>query len=152
MRTCVVSLTISGRSSAPAARRISICATGWAALALTFVVDIGASGLLLLPEKGYPQTDIHIFRDALFFTTSQLTTLSSAMANPVPLSGKVLCLMIDIYAITVVTTVAGIFGAFFSHRSADIVQGGQETGAKSVLCRTLRGGAVKTVKHGTTSR
>lgn len=100
-----------------------------AALALTFVVDIAASGLLLLLEKNHPQTDIHTFWDALFFTTSQLTTLSSAMANPVTVGGKVLRLLIDIYAITVVATVAGMFGAFFSHRSADIARDGQETGA-----------------------
>ena len=39
------------------------------------------------------------------------------------------CLLIDIYAITVVATVAGMFGALFSYRSADIARGGQETGA-----------------------
>lgn len=99
-----------------------------AALALTAVVAIVASGLLLLLEKNHPQTDIHTFWDALFFTTSQLTTLSSAMANPVTVGGKVLCLLIDIYAITVVATVAGMFGAFFSHRSADIARDGQQTG------------------------
>lgn len=98
-----------------------------AALALTFVVDIVASVLLLLLEKDHPQTDIHTFWDALFFTTSQLTTLSSAMANPVTVGGKVLCLLIDIYAITVVATVAGMFGAFFSHRSAEIARDGQQT-------------------------
>ncbi|WP_432344442.1 hypothetical protein WMC41_15160 [Shinella yambaruensis] len=99
-----------------------------AALALTFLVDIVASGLLFLLEKNHSQTDIHTFWDALFFTTSQLTTLSSAMANPVTVPGKVLCLLIDIYAITVVATVAGMFGAFFSHRSADIARDGQRDG------------------------
>ena len=97
-----------------------------AALTLTFVVDIVASGLLLLLERSHPQTDIHTFWDALFFTTSQLTTLSSAMANPVTMGGKVLCLLIDIYAITVVATVAGMFGAFFSHRSIDIARASQQ--------------------------
>ncbi len=100
-----------------------------AALALTLVVDIVAGSLLFLLERDHPQTDIHTLWDALFFTTSQLTTLSSAMANPVTVSGRVLCLLIDIYAITVVATVAGMFGAFFSHRSADIARGGQQNGA-----------------------
>lgn len=103
-------------------------------LALTFVVDIMASGPLLPLEKSHPQTDIHAFRDALFFTTSQLTTPSSAMANLVTIGGKALCLLIAIYAITVAAPVAGLFGAFFSHRGADIARDGQQT----VVSETVR--------------
>lgn len=88
-----------------------------AVIVLTILVDIGSSFLMLLLEGGLPGSDIHNVWDAFYFTTSQLFTMSSPMHNPVTRVGQAYCILIDLYAITVVSTVAGMFGAFFYHRS-----------------------------------
>ncbi|MCB2047406.1 MAG: hypothetical protein KDE32_04170 [Novosphingobium sp.] len=90
------------------------------ALALTITVDILASLGLFALEGGIKGSDIHTYWDAFYFVTAQLTTLSSAMANPVSPGGEVLVLLINVYAITVVAALAGIFGGFFAHRAMDL--------------------------------
>ena len=91
-----------------------------AALMLTAIFDLIASALLYRLEGGTQGSDIHEWWDAFYYVTAQLTTISSSMANPVTFAGEVLCLVIDLYAITVVASVAGMFGGFFAHRTMDI--------------------------------
>jgi hypothetical protein len=70
-------------------------------------------------ERHAHGTQIHSLFDAFLFSTSQLLTASS-VANPTTQLGKVLELFFDIYAITVVATLAGSFGAFFHARSKEM--------------------------------
>lgn len=86
------------------------------AFAATLVVDLAGAVCIYFAERHAPTTGVHDFGDALFWTTAQMTTLSSSLANPVSGWGKAVSVVIDIYAITVVTTLAGIFSAFFHHR------------------------------------
>lgn len=88
-----------------------------AAIVITLVVDIVAIGLIYSIEKGQSGGDIESLWDATYFTTAQLLTLSSAFSNPMTTAGQAICLLIDLYAITIVSTIAGMFGAFFYHRS-----------------------------------
>ncbi|MGE0846587.1 MAG: hypothetical protein AB7L41_09965 [Flavobacteriaceae bacterium] len=90
------------------------------ALIITLLVDLIASLLFYRLERGADGSDIHNYWDAFYFVSSQLTTLSSSMANPVTRPGEVLCLTINLYAITVVASVAGMFSGFFARRSADL--------------------------------
>lgn len=85
---------------------------------VTVVVDLVLSLLVLLAERHAPGTDIHSYGSSLFWTSSQLLTVSSQMANPLTTEGRVLDVIMEIYAITVVATLAGSFGAFFHHRTA----------------------------------
>src|ERR1700761_7618263 len=78
-------------------------ATAFIALISTLVVYIG--------ERHAEGTEIHNLFDAFLFATSQLLTASS-VATPRTNFGKVLELFFDIWAITVVATLAGSFGAF----------------------------------------
>lgn len=91
-----------------------------ATLVLTVIVDLIASSLLFHLEGKAQGSDIHEWWDAFYYVSAQLTTLSSSMANPVTFGGEVLCLAIDLYAITVVASVAGMFGGFFAHRTMDL--------------------------------
>ncbi len=86
-------------------------ATAFIALVSTLVI--------YLTERHAQGTEIHNFFDAFLFSTSQLLTASS-VANPKTDFGKVLELFFDIWAITVVATVAGSFGAFFHARSKEM--------------------------------
>ncbi|MBB3140922.1 hypothetical protein [Halomonas organivorans] len=94
---------------------------------LSVVIDLAASGTILVVEGAAPGSNIAGFWDAFYWTTSQLLTISSTMANPVTTAGQALCLLLDLYAITVVSTLAGMFSAFFYRRGEerDPVRGGR---------------------------
>jgi hypothetical protein len=64
-------------------------------------------------------TEIHSVFDAFLFATSQLLT-GSSVANPSTDLGKVLELVFDLWAIFVVASLAGSFGAFFHARSKEL--------------------------------
>jgi hypothetical protein len=87
-------------------------------MASVFVALICA-GLALWFEHGARDTEIHNFGDALFWTSTQLLTVSSQLHNPVSTAGRVLDVAMEIYAIVVVTTLAGSFGAFFHARGRE---------------------------------
>jgi hypothetical protein len=82
------------------------------AVLLTLAVDAAGSALMWAFENG--KADIHGFGDAVFFSTVQLLTVSSQIRNPVTASGKVVDVFLELWALFVVTAVAGSFAAFFS--------------------------------------
>ena len=78
-----------------------------------FVFFVGAV-LIWAFESGRKGGDIHGFGDAAFFTTVQMLTVSSSAKNPLTSGGKVLDVFLEIWAIFVVTAVAGSFASFFT--------------------------------------
>jgi hypothetical protein len=53
--------------------------------------------------------------DAAFFTAVQLLTISSQLKNPVTTGGRIVDVVLEAYALVVVTALAGMFASFF-HR------------------------------------
>jgi hypothetical protein len=92
------------------------------AVGLTAVVDAIASILVWHWESGVAGSQIHGFGDSVFFVTVQILTVSSQLRNPVTTPGKVVDVFLEIWAIFVVTAVAGSFSAFFA--SGDRQAGG----------------------------
>jgi ABC-type antimicrobial peptide transport system permease subunit len=92
-------------------------------LAVVFVVSVGVdlvcSVIAWAAEHGAQGTDIHSYGTAIFWTTTQLLTVSSQMSNPLTSTGRILDVFMEIYAITAVTGLAGTFGAFFHRRSRE---------------------------------
>jgi hypothetical protein len=88
-----------------------------AVVALTVVVDLVCAVLIFLFERHAAGTDVKSLGSALFFSSTQLLTVSSSMANPLTTAGRVLDVLMEAYAITVVASLAGSFGAFFHRRS-----------------------------------
>ncbi len=84
------------------------------AFGLTLLVDAVGSVLVWKLESNVRRGDIHHFGDAVFFTTVQLLTVSSQIKNPLTAWGRVVDVILEIWAIFVVTAVAGSFAAFFS--------------------------------------
>jgi hypothetical protein len=80
---------------------------------LTAVVDAVASVLIWHWESGIKGSDVHGFGDAVFFVTVQILTVSSQLKNPVTSDGRILDVFLEIWAIFVITAVAGSFSAFF---------------------------------------
>jgi hypothetical protein len=85
----------------------------------TLGVDLICGGLAFLLERHAKQTEIKTVGSALFWTSTQLLTVSSSMKNPISAGGRVLDVFMEAYAITVVATLAGSFGAFFHKRSLE---------------------------------
>jgi uncharacterized membrane protein len=61
-------------------------------------------------------TDIHNGWQAAYWTASQMTTVGSGFANPISTPAYVMDMLLKIYAVVVVASLAGTVGAFFVHR------------------------------------
>lgn len=82
----------------------------------TVALDAVASVLVLLFERHADGTEITNFGDSLFWTSTQLLTVSSQLPNPISTPARVLDVFLQAYAISAVAILAGSFGAFFHRR------------------------------------
>ena len=96
-----------------------------AILIATVGVNLICAVLALLFEQHEKQTQIKSFGSALFWTSTQLATVSSSVQNPISTAGRVLDVGMEIYAITVVATLAGAMGAFLVKRGREMEQAAQ---------------------------
>jgi hypothetical protein len=88
------------------------------AFGLSAVVFVVGTVLIWAFETGRKGGDIHGIGDAAFFCSVQLLTVSSSMTNPLTPVGKVIDVVLEAWAIFVVTAVAGSFATFFSSGDA----------------------------------
>jgi hypothetical protein len=103
-------MTIGAQTHAHAELRSRI--TG--VIAVSVVLDLAAATLAWLLERHHGE--ITTFWNALFWTTTQMLTVSSQFPNPLTTGGKILDVALELYAVVVVTSVAGVFASFFHHR------------------------------------
>jgi hypothetical protein len=82
-------------------------------MVVTLAVDLVGAALVWDFEHAAKGTDIHSFGDALFFATVQLLTVSSQIKNPLTPAGRIVDVFLEIWALFVVTAIAGSFAAFF---------------------------------------
>jgi hypothetical protein len=82
----------------------------------TVVIDAIASMLILGFERNEPNTGISNLGDSIFWTTTQLLTVSSQLPNPISTPARVLDIGLQAWAISAVAILAGSFGAFFHHK------------------------------------
>ena len=96
----------------------------------TVILDAVASVLIFLFERRASGTEITNIGDAVFWTSTQLLTVSSQLPNPISTPARVLDVFLQAYAISVVAVLAGSFGAFFHRRGlerdAPVVAKGQD--------------------------
>ena len=85
----------------------------------TVVLDLVFSVLAHLFKTGRPGSGLHDYGDALFWTTTQLLTVSSQLPNPVTASGKVLDVVMQLVAVTIITSQAGALGSFLYRHSME---------------------------------
>jgi hypothetical protein len=88
-------------------------------LVATVTLDAVASVLILGFERHAPGTAITNIGDAVFWTSTQLLTVSSQLPNPVSAPARVLDVFLQAYAISVVAVLAGSWGAFFHRRGME---------------------------------
>jgi hypothetical protein len=85
----------------------------------TLLLDAVASLLILGFERNASGTEITNLGDAVFWTSTQLLTVSSQLPNPISTPARVLDVFLQAYAISVVAVLAGSFGAFFHRRGLE---------------------------------
>lgn len=84
----------------------------------TLVLDAVASVAIFFFERHADGTQITNLGDAVFWTSTQLLTVSSQLPNPISTPARVFDVVLQAYAISVVAVLAGSFGAFFHHRTS----------------------------------
>jgi hypothetical protein len=82
----------------------------------TVALDAVASLLIFVFERHAAGTEIATPGDAVFWTSTQLLTVSSQLRNPISTPARVLDVFLQAYAISAVAALAGSFGAFFHRR------------------------------------
>ena len=87
-------------------------------LLATLVVDAGGSVLIYFFERHAQQTEITSFGDAVFFTTVQLLTVSSQLKNPLTWAGRIVDVVLEVWAVVVVAGSAGAIASFFQTADA----------------------------------
>jgi hypothetical protein len=86
----------------------------------TIGVDLVCAVLAFLLERHSPETEIKTLGSALFWTSTQLLTVSSSLKNPISAGGRALDVLMEIWAITVIATLAGAVGSFLQKRGEEI--------------------------------
>ena len=89
----------------------------------TLGVDLICALVALLVERHAQQTEIKSYGSALFWTSTQLLTVSSSIKNPISTGARVLDVFMEIWAITVIATLAGAMGSFLQKRGEEIAHG-----------------------------
>ena len=86
-------------------------------LTATIVVDAFGTVAIFFFERHAKNGDIHNVFDAFFFTTVQLLTVSSQIRNPLTTAGRIVDIVLEIWAVIGVAGSAGAIATFF--QSAD---------------------------------
>ncbi len=110
------------RASTPTHRRLRDHLTA-VALA-TLGVDLICALIAFLVERHSPETDLKTYGSAFFWTSTQLLTVSSSIKNPISTGGRALDVFMEIWAITVIATLAGAMGSFLQKRGEEIDESG----------------------------
>ena len=79
----------------------------------TLAVFAAGTTLIYFLERHARGTQVRTVGDAAFFTAVQLLTISSQLRNPLTTGGRVVDVCLEVYALVVVSSLAGIFAAFF---------------------------------------
>jgi hypothetical protein len=98
-----------GEAAAPHVRLLAML------FSATFAFDLVAAWIALTAEHGHAHA-FSTYWNALFWTTTQLLTVSSQLPNPSSTAAHILDVVLELWSISVVTTLAGSWAAFFHHR------------------------------------
>jgi hypothetical protein len=82
--------------------------------AMSVLVFALGTVLIWVVESGHKGGDIQGFGDSAFFTAVQLMSVSSSINNPLTVLGRIIDIGLEVWAVFVVTAVAGSFASFFS--------------------------------------
>jgi hypothetical protein len=84
---------------------------------LTLGVDLVCALLALLFEHNEKGTQVKTFGSAIFWTSTQLLTVSSQLPNPLSTGGRILDVFMELWAVTVIASLAAVIGTFLVKRA-----------------------------------
>lgn len=84
-------------------------------IAATLAIDVVGSLAIYFLERHAQATDVRSLGQAFFFTTVQLLTVSSQIKNPITPTGRVVDVVLELWAVIVVAGSAGAIAAFFQN-------------------------------------
>ena len=79
----------------------------------TIVLDLVCAVAMYVLEHSASGTQVTTFGQTLFFTTAQVLTVSSSLANPVTPLGRIVDLVLELWGVVVVAGTAGAIATFF---------------------------------------
>jgi len=82
----------------------------------TALIDAIGTALMWMLEHDETRSDIHSVFESFFWVTTQLLTVSSQFPNPLTTGGRIVDIFLEVWAITVVATVAATFAAFLQKK------------------------------------
>jgi len=82
----------------------------------TALIDVVGTTLIYMLEHGKRGSAVNSVFESFFWVTTQLLTVSSQMPNPVTTGGRIVDIFLQMWAITVVATVAASFAAFLQKK------------------------------------
>ena len=88
----------------------------------TVALDVVGTLLMYAFEHADRRSGFSTLAGAFFWTSAQLTTISSQEPNPVTGMGKVVDIGLEVWAISVVATLAASLATFFTARHHDYVR------------------------------
>ena len=89
----------------------------------TVGVDLICAVLVLFLERNAHETQIKTFGSALFWTSTQLLTVSSNLGNPISTGGRILDIFMELWAITVIAALTGAVASFLNKRAEEVDSG-----------------------------
>ena len=89
-------------------------------LVATVGMNVICAVIAFFAERHTPQSDVKSIGSAFFWTSTQLLTVSSSFKNPASVVGRILDIVMEAYAITVIATLAGSVGAFMQKRGEEM--------------------------------
>jgi hypothetical protein len=106
------------RAATPTHRRLRDHVTAIAVA--TLGIDLICASMAFLLERHSQETEIKTFGGAVFWTSTQLLTVSSQIKNPISTGGRILDVFMEVWAITVIATLAGAMGSFIQKRGQEL--------------------------------
>ena len=91
-------------------------------LGATLLLDAVATAAMYMLEHDHRDSGFDDLGGALFWVSAQLTTVSSQMPNPVTTPGRLIDIVLEVWAITVAATLAASLAAFFHARHVEHAQ------------------------------
>jgi hypothetical protein len=79
---------------------------------LTVILVLAGAFVFYRLERNAPGSEVKTYGDALFWTSSQITTISSSLANPISTGGRILAVLTDLVSIAMVSM---LFGTIAQH-------------------------------------
>ena len=93
-------------------------------LAMVTVILVLVGGFVFYRlERSAPGSEVTTYGDALFWTSSQITTISSSLANPISTGGRIFAVLIDLASIAVVSLLFGSIAQHIHHLRAPSASG-----------------------------